>query len=272
MIYVIQADNRTELDFLKLTRLINERACTTQGWIYEFHKITEKHTLNNKIHFATAKIPLLNEIIQNRKIGDYIIFLDSDAWIHNSKLVRKIIDDLDQSLDKHGCFSRDPYFDHNTYVNSGSFILKITSFTREMYEKLSQDCIETPWDYVNISLKVPKDAFNSRPNWPYDQHYVSKFVYNNNDKFIVYNEYILNTPIGLALRHYWLKTTPMYEDLERHINNPQYFTDTSPLDLKLALDDMPFPNKVKEPHHWIVYYCDAYLDVVLRKYQLKRLL
>jgi len=72
------------------------------------------------IHPATAKIFIVNDFIQ-KSTDDILVFLDSDAWIQNGFWLNEIIHNLLKDDSKNGCFSRDPYVKHNTFINSGSF-------------------------------------------------------------------------------------------------------------------------------------------------------
>jgi hypothetical protein len=58
--------------------------------------------------------------------------LDSDAWIQNGYWLNDIINNLINNYEKHGCFSRDPYIKINTFINSGSFIIKNNDFIKEL--------------------------------------------------------------------------------------------------------------------------------------------
>ena len=124
-----------------------------------------------------------------------LVFLDSDAWIQNGYWLNDIINNLINNQEKQGCFSRDPYLKINTFINSGSFILKINNFTKEMYKNIISDL------YSN-------NAYHNR--WPYDQYYISKYIFENKQNFIIFVPNILNSPIGKVLRHNWLKNQKMY--------------------------------------------------------------
>jgi hypothetical protein len=128
---------------------------------------------------------------------DILVFLDSDAWIQNGFWLKNIIDNLNVN-NKQGCFSRDPYVKKNTFINSGSFVIKVNSFTKKMY----QDIIE----HLNVNNKYHNI-------WPFDQYYISEYVFNNKEDFMIFIPNILNTPIGKILRHNWVKNKKMYDDL-----------------------------------------------------------
>ena len=62
-------------------------------------------------------------------------------------------------------YSRDPYLINNTFINSGSFIIRINDYTKKMYSLLEQQAID-------------------KPRWkkPTDQYYISNFVFEFTNK------------------------------------------------------------------------------------------
>jgi hypothetical protein len=82
--------------------------------------------------------------------------------------------------------------------------------------------------------------------WPYDQYYVGKYVFENKDNFVIFIPDILNTPIGKVLRHNWLKNQKMYDDLSTlycDINNDLFFDKTYFIE-KDYYDEKIFPNVI----------------------------
>lgn len=71
-----------------------------------------------------------------------------------------IIHNLINNEEKQGCFSRDPYVKKNTFINRGSFILKINKFTKDFYNELImnlendiknvKNCVMNKTDIKNI--------------------------------------------------------------------------------------------------------------------------
>lgn len=194
-ICVLQTDNRPSLNYLLLTQEINKMCCNALGYDYIFEKINDN--VNTHLHPATKKIIVVNDFLQNFTC-DILIFLDSDAWIQNIHLLNNLVNNLINDSEKQGCFSRDPYVKKNTYINSGSFIIKNNDFTKEMYG-----------DIIN-NLQVQHICHNM---WPYDQYYISNYIFTNKHNFIIFVPDILNTPIGKVLRHNWCKNNKMYDDL-----------------------------------------------------------
>ena len=81
-ITVIQADNRTNLDFLNLSTKNNKNLCNLLGYNYlfvnfNFEYLKQKYKCKNPKY---AKIFVIDEYINKTK-DEIIIFLDSDAWI-----------------------------------------------------------------------------------------------------------------------------------------------------------------------------------------------
>jgi hypothetical protein len=194
---VLQTDNRPSLNYLLKTQEVNKKFCDILGYDYLFLKL-DNHKYGN-IHPATKKIHIINDFIQNTPY-DILVFLDSDAWIQNGYWLNDIINNLISNENKQGCFSRDPYIRINTFINSGSFIIKMNAFTKQMYNNIISDL------YKN---------FNYHNSWPYDQYYISKYIFEHKDNFVIFIPDILNTPIGKVLRHNWLKNKKMYDDLSK---------------------------------------------------------
>jgi len=193
---VLQTDNRLSLDYVLKSREVNKKISNILNYDYLFIELD-----NNKYgncHPATKKIPLINDFLQNTNY-DILVFLDSDAWIENADWLKNIIDNLVNNDKKQGCFSRDPYFVKNTFINSGSFILKINDFTKQMYKEITQQFYKNIYDN----------------NYPCDQVYISKYIFENKDNFVIYIPEILNTPLGKVLRHNWWKNERMYNDLNK---------------------------------------------------------
>lgn len=193
---VLQTDNRPLLDYLLKTKNINNKCCNILGYDYLFLELNNPRY--GDISPATKKIYLINDFLQKMQQYDILIFLDSDAWIQNYYLLKNIINNLINS-EKYGCFSRDPYLKKNTFINSGSFIIKINDFTKKMYTTI-----------IN-HLHRDNSHWN---NWPFDQYYISNYIFQNKDNFFIFQPNILNTPIGKILRHNWLKNQKMYDDLD----------------------------------------------------------
>ena len=214
---VLQSDNRHSLNYLLKTQEVNKKFCDILEFDYLFLEIE-----NNKygdIHPATKKIYIVNDFLLKNEKHDILVFLDSDAWIQNGFWLNDIINNLINDKQKQGCFSRDPYLNINTFINSGSFIIKINDYTKQMYK--------------NIISELYSNA-NYHNSWPFDQYYISKYIFENKENFVIFVPDILNTPIGKVLRHNWLKNQQMYDDLNNLIllknediyNNKTFFLET----------------------------------------------
>jgi hypothetical protein len=197
-IEVVQTDNRDNLDYLILSQRVNQRMCDYLKYSYNYIKMDASYTKD--VHPATAKVLVLNDYLQKTD-KEIIIFIDSDAWIQNPDALDSIVSNL-KSSSANGCFSRDVYCMRNTYINSGGFILKVNDYVKGMYSKLS----------ARLNTANLSDEHFKR-NWPYDQNYISNYVYGNRSDFIIYKPNILNQPDGLVIRHNWLKNKAMYDDM-----------------------------------------------------------
>jgi len=220
---VIQSDNRISLDYLLKTQKVTKMFCNYLKYDYEFIEI--KNNEHSHLHPATKKIHVVHDFIQSDKY-DILVFLDSDAWIQNGNWLKEIIHHLAND-DKHGCFSRDPYLKINTFINSGSFILKINDYTRNMYKQIINDLTHNT-AYHNL--------------WPYDQYYISDYVFKHKDHFIVFVPDIMNTPIGKVLRHNWLKNEKMHDDLNLLMSLKKEDMDTASFPMEVNYDKKTFPN------------------------------
>lgn len=226
-ICILQTENRINLDYFLLSQKVNKKVCNYFGYKYKFIYLNHnKYNIDPK----TAKLYIVHEYLRNSTSDDVLIFLDSDAWVENSIYLKEIIDNLLNDNNKHGCFSRDPYTKNNTFINSGSFIIKINDFTRKMYGEIINE--------LKNDIKI--NNFN-KYGWE-DQFYISNYVYKNKDKFNIFIPPVLNTPMGIVLRHNWTKNKKMYDDLYRRINDKLVINNT-PFDFNNYFDTNDFPNK-----------------------------
>jgi hypothetical protein len=199
-ITVLQTDNRLTLDYLLLTKQVNKKFCDYFKFNYNFIYLDiSKYDMD----LRTAKIFIVNEYLQN-STDDIVVFLDSDAWIQDGFSLRDLIKYLMSNENKQGCYSRDPYVKRNTFINSGSFILKNNEYVKNMYRNLTE----------LVSNDINNKVF---PEWE-DQYYISNFVLKNKDDFIIFVPEVLNTPFGKVLRHNWCKKSKkLFDDLNNII-------------------------------------------------------
>ncbi len=222
---VMQADDRPNLDYLLLTTNINKEFCKILGYEYVFIPI--KNDEYTHLHPATKKIHIVNNFLETSTY-DIIIFLDSDAWIQNGCWLKDIIDQLSQDTLKQGCFSRDPYVLKNTYINTGSFIIKNNDYVKEMYSNIITQLNNNP-------------VYHNR--WQYDQFYISNFVFENKEDFNIFVPDIINTPIGKVLRHNWKKDEKMRIDIKLLLTNiDSLLIEQETFDFNKYYDSQPFPN------------------------------
>jgi hypothetical protein len=234
---VLQVDNRPNLDYLLKTKEVNKKWCKKLGYAYMLLMFDPRQY--GDIDSKTKKIYILNDFLY-KSACDVLIFLDSDAWIQNGYWLNKIVTNLMNEPDIHGAFSRDPYVTYNTYINSGSFILKNNTYVKNMYFLLTQE------------LKTDPKHLHT---FPHDQYYISNFVYTNRDKFFIFYPEMLNTPVGKALRHNWKKNKKMYVDLNNLLMMPdEMLIDNSHLlNESNYYDTRDFPNKTDEIRFGLEY-------------------
>ena len=235
-ICIYQIDNRDpETFYLEKTMKINKRIAKKLNYDYQFIKMN----VDNNIHPCTYKIFEIDKLIKNTNYN-IIIFLDSDSWCNDPINLDKIVKWL-INTDKNGCYSREGFMEipwnkdipplmslikdsknndinsgyhnnnyinsgnhNNTYINSGGFILKVNDSVKNMYRDLISKMHVRP-EYINI--------------WPYDQYYISNYVFENRDNFIIFNDNILNKPQGQIISHNWWKNEQMHIDLDFLIHN-----------------------------------------------------
>ena len=200
------------------------------GYNYVFVENTDSHP---NMHATFRKVYVVNDILCNSN-DDFLVYLDTDAWIQNGEWLNDLINDLQENDNKHGCYSRDPYVKKNTFINAGSFIIKINDFTKKMYQDIIFH-LENDDSYHNV--------------WPHDQHYMSNYIYNNKDYFNVFVPNILNTPFGEILRHNWRKNDQMYNDLYNLINS-DIIKKNIPFDIEKYYDNAPFPNIIEDGYEY----------------------
>lgn len=235
---IVQSETR-DAPYLTLTRrsiteiaipYLNNGTHEMIHYDYKFIDMTKCNLQDFADYYpACWKVVLVKELLDDRTSNyDGMVFLDSDAWINSAETLHQIIQYLMNQREKHGCFSRDPCKIINTYINSGSFILKFNDYTRKMYS--------------NIMDTMRKEPTHSNA-WPYDQYYISDYVFNNRNDFIIFHERIMNTPQGFVLRHNWWKNGQLYIDLYNQLDGKVKHHPNGIFTVAEHLDNAPFPNK-----------------------------
>ena len=132
---VLQVENRINIKYMRIIASINQVLCQKLGYNYNYLFMQE--AMINKFHGPNksryraaqcAKLGVMSEFL-NTSTSTTMIFLDSDAWIENPSYLYQLVNELNKNKSKQGCFSRDPYRLYYTYINSGSFILKINELS-----------------------------------------------------------------------------------------------------------------------------------------------
>jgi|TARA_Y100000034_G_C6906095_1_gene420507 hypothetical protein len=199
-IVVLQVDNRPYVEYIRLGASINRTLCQKLGYNYNFLFMEEvmidrfnSHPHTDELRFRaaqSAKMGIMEEYL-NTTNNDIVVFLDSDAWIENPTYLNQLITELINNENKQGCFSREPYRPQDCYVNSGSFIIKINNYTRNMYKAIVHN-------YFHEGKRLFPKISDS-----FDMYYTSEWVYENKEDFYIFIPQILNTPRGIVLRHDW---------------------------------------------------------------------
>ena len=226
-VFVIQSDNRTNLNYLNNTRTINETACATLNYKYIFidmNVIIKKYKIHHswdKYVGMIGKIYLIYDFLINNN-HDIIIFLDSDAWIQELNYLEQLINNL-YNNNKNGCFSRDPYFNKATFINSGSFIIKNNDYIKQMYTQLIKTYELFKKNNSTNACLNPTDKYDDFKKVYGDQYFISDYVDKNKLDFMIFKPNILNTPSGIILRHNWWKHISLFNDTNDILNNKIIF-------------------------------------------------
>lgn len=247
-VVLLQTDNRTDCDYKGLTGLVNSswieymnKNEKFQAFRYEYvFKFMDPHYYEN-MHPAMGKIYVIQEYLLSNPDVNMVIFLDSDAWLNNPSHLHDLLTYLFESKDYHGAFSRDPYLKKNTYINSGSFIIKNNEFIRNMYNTICQ--------FAERDKRFHHYYINDEYGpYIFDQYYISQTVYENRSNLLIFHPEILNTPFGRILRHNWCKNCRMFSDMyeimdiirgNSHVCNEKF-------DICSQLDKEDFPSMIDE--------------------------
>ena len=249
-ILIVQSETRKDANYLTLTqRSLKEKAIpflnsqmvfSKQFYEYKFIDMKE-YTYRNR-HPAVGKLFLFRELLEYEH-GEYdiLIFLDSDAWINNAHYLMQLMTHLMLHPEKHGCFSRDPCRIENTFVNSGSFILKMNDYNRRMMHSV----------FIHF---YEEGAKKHHTDWPYDQVYLSNYIFEHKEDYFVFHREMINTPFWKVLRHNWWKDNRLYIDLYNILENSFDYGQRKEAELVLEdqLDDTEFPNTYDTPN---IYKC-----------------
>lgn len=254
-VYVFQTDNRGmspdyPFEFIPQSIQGNHKVCGVMGWDYLFREMKPEFFREN--HPAVGKIYMVHEWLQEqyKKLWEnglvefeetvFLVFLDTDAWIQNASRLRQLLLEMGGNGEyggKMGAFSRDPYIRKNTYVNSGSFILRVNASLLKMYEEIIGKIEKEP-RFLN--------------EWPWDQVYVSSYVWEHRHEFLIFKPDVLNTGYGKILRHNWHKTS-------RKLRDDLYYLCCFPVDVNEMekgvvveeLDTEDFPNVEEKGYDYL---------------------
>lgn len=84
--------------------------------------------------------------------------------------------------------------------------------------------------------------------WPYDQLYISAYVFENKEHFLIYKPDIVNTPIGQIIRHSWIKDFSTCYIKEQQEQEQEKEHDH--FDLVDYIDEKPFPNRYERGYEY----------------------
>jgi hypothetical protein len=210
-VLLYQCDDREPVGFIALTCAVNAQHASAMRWGYRFDRMVTEKGYDSKSYKIFQTRTMLREA---HGAYDFVVFMDTDAWVESAPTLRWMVDTLAQ--DRQGVFSRDPYVRGNTFVNSGSFVLRVNEYTLRMYDRLA-------------GAMARRARRRKSYRW-HDQELVSRFVHTHRNDFDVYEPDVVNTPVGKVIRHSWIKEFKdcVHKDGE--------------LVVRLPKDTRPFPN------------------------------
>ena len=234
-----QCDNRMNLHkntLFNLNSQVNRLQCAKIDVKHMFVPFKSDNPVFEKFY------TLYDFMNKTKEEYDIIINLDTtDAFIYDAYKLKQLIGILNKS-DKYGMFSRDPnnhevperlysaYWHTSTkkqtFINAGSFIIKNNEETRNFLREVIE--------HSKINTKFTK-------KWPYDQYYLSKYIYNNKEKFYIFKCNVLNSPYGSIVRHNWKKNDELKNDMMRIIEHDKLNLEHDKLNLehdKLNLEEL----------------------------------
>ena len=246
---ILQTDNRINDEMVKLSIKINHNACVSLNYEYNFmniidilnkYKVNPCHTFD-KYKFLIAKLYSVYDLLEKCET-DFIIFLDTDAWIQEKYYLNDLINKLHVS-NLNGAFSRDPYVKDATFINSGSFILKVNDYNKNMYKNIINEYqLANKKNYLNDhNFILDKNDTNDNFKKVFvDQYFISYYVFNNKKDFLIFKPTVLNTPDGVVLRHHWWKHIKLYSDANTILKDDYIFKrDTFNFDENLDYEQYP---------------------------------
>lgn len=203
-VIILQVDNRPTYNILLSTQQVNKHMCDhfadydVKYMFQNLNDISDAKLINKQPgdrrgwNTKYKKMFAVQDMLQSNEFS-FMIFLDSDAWVQNPNHVNQLLNRLEGQQTKIGAFSRDPYIESNTHINSGSFILKCNEASINMY------------DQIIFNYKTKPKSPNKHKNHIkfHDQYFVSEYVEQNKSQFDIFEPDVLNTPTGQVLRHYW---------------------------------------------------------------------
>ena len=99
--------------------------------------------------------------------------------------------------------------------------------------------------FQTIISQFTNDRSNGIIHDWHDQYYISKFVYDHIENFLVFVPTTLNTPCGEILRHNWRKSAKMYADLQEILDGEEQ-QNHAHYNIPANIDREPFPNEKEE--------------------------
>jgi hypothetical protein len=208
---------------------VNRKACEKVGYDYVFKFLHAEFYPD--MDPRTGKVLLVNDFLNNTNY-DVVVFLDGDAWVYDPEELDRLVTSLVESDTKHACFSRDPYIKGKTYVNSGSFIIKNNDYIKKMYANMTQEILSID----------PTDKTSLRYQAWHDQHFISKYVYDNKNVFKVFVPNLLNTPEGIIIKHNWYRDKRMFDSMYELIQRGWTRYIDEKMDFDLYIDTLEYPN------------------------------
>ena len=181
MITILQIEDRDD-EFLQILMNENKKICKQNEYNYVNMKKSMKH-----VPPYWGKIFELKRLMKQTKLNSYIMWLDSDAFIVNSKNLDKLVKGNPQfSMFITG--DMPPYF---SSFNAGSFIIKNNVVGKEIVQKWTECYNSNDWTFNNGKWTTNK----SWAGEAYEQGSFIKFllpIYKSQNTIKIMNYYTLN--------------------------------------------------------------------------------
>ena len=176
--------------FYAKTSIINRIRAGLVGWDYKFLQLPSP-----KYRGPTwIKVDCLRKLLCSDEFlkYDYVIYLDSDAWIRDEYALSKLIEELAASS-YHGFIGTDPIKSYNTRINTGCIILRNNQQNKNFFQAI--------WNAPALHYKHARYLWGSF----HEQSITDDLLKQTPGFWKLLPLNSINTPWGDVVRHCWWK-------------------------------------------------------------------